>query len=335
MRLAPLVLSVGDPAGIGPEVAVKAALGEPSRAGVVLMGDGADLLRRLGEGHRRLRWDEAWQLDPNEVAVFHVDDVSDAVVRAHAPTAAGGRAQLAFLDAAVKAVLEGRARGLVTGPTSKQAIALSGTPFTGQTEHLARSAGLDADAVTMMFLGPTLRVALVTTHLSVRDLPDAVTPGRVERTATHLIAALQALNGGADPIRVAVTGLNPHAGEGGMFGDEERDVVAPAIDTARAHVDHELATRLELAGPIPAEAAFRQAVAGRWDGVVAMMHDQATIASKLVDFGDAVNVTWGLPFVRTSVDHGVAYDAARAGTADESGMRAALRMAEKLIGPTT
>ncbi|NOY90092.1 MAG: 4-hydroxythreonine-4-phosphate dehydrogenase [Deltaproteobacteria bacterium] len=332
---APLVLSVGDPAGIGPEVAVEACLRERPASGVVLVGDALDLGRRLGARARRLRGDEDWRLEPHEIAIAHVCEVPESVVRAHAPSVEGGRAQLAFLDAAIDAVQAGRASALVTGPTSKQAISLGGEPFSGQTEHLARRSGLAPDAVTMLFLGPTLRVALVTTHVAIRDLPEAVSPARVERAIVHLVEVLEALRGKARPVealRVAVVGLNPHAGEGGLFGDEESLTIAPAIRAARLRLAAVSGVmRSTIAGPVPAEAAFRQAVAGRWDGVVAMMHDQATIASKLLDFGEAVNVTWGLPFVRASVDHGVAYDAAVSGSADASGMMAALRMAQRLI----
>jgi len=329
--VAPLVLSVGDPAGIGPEVAVAACESERTRAGVVLVGDPGRLSQRLSRRARTLTWDEEWRLDPGEVALLEGDALADSIVDVHAPTLEGGHAQLAYLDTAAAAVLQGKARALVTGPTSKEAISMTGVHFSGQTEHLARAAGLASDDVTMMFLGPRLRVALVTTHLAVSQLSAAITGPRVERTIRHLAESLGRLHSGPASSapsynpRLAVTGLNPHAGGGGLFGTEEADVIAPAIKAVSSG-----SVGFDVMGPIPAEAAFRQAVAGRWDGVVAMMHDQATIASKLMDFGDAVNVTWGLPFVRASVDHGVAYDAAKSGGADAAGMVAALRMAERL-----
>lgn len=290
----PLLVSTGDPAGVGPIVSVRAArsIGVPT----LLFGDAARLS----------------SLDPS-ASIVDVGAVADAVVEAHAPSAAGGRAQLAALDAAIDRALRAEGRALVTAPTCKEAIDSSGVPFIGQTEHLARRCGLGDDAVTMMFLGPRLKVALVTTHRAVRDVSDAITQSRIERACAHLLEALGRL-GIASP-RVVVSGLNPHAGEGGLFGHEERDVIAPAARAAG------------VVGPIGAETAFRHAVSGSVDGVVAMFHDQATIASKLVDWTEAVNVTWGLPFVRTSVDHGVAYDAARAGTAEADGMVAAMRMA--------
>jgi len=329
-----LALPVGDPAGVGPAVSIEAVLDFADER-FVLFGDALrleSLARSAGSSRfRRVDPEGAFELAAGEVGLAHVARWDDETLAARAPTAPGGRAQLSALDAATAAVLRGEARALVTGPVSKEAIALSGTSFTGQTEWLAAAAGLAADAVTMMFLGPRLRVALVTTHLAVRDAPAAIRPERVVRACLHLAEALPRL-GGAGRGQLLVSGLNPHAGEGGLFGDEERTVIAPAIDRAR-RMEPFFSGAASLEGPVPAEAALRRAAAGEVDGVVAMMHDQATIASKLLDFGEAVNVTWGLPFVRASVDHGVAYDAAARGAADPSGMRAAIDMARRLTVP--
>ncbi|MGF1466157.1 MAG: PdxA family protein [Sandaracinaceae bacterium] len=316
----PLYIATGDPAGVGPSIALWAVASRAEQGPFVLVGDG----ERLAEEARGLGLDVGSQA----ISILDVGRVPDRVVDARAPSAEGGRAQLAALERAAREVLAGRGRALVTGPTSKAAIELAGTPFTGQTEHLARMADLPADAVTMMFLGPRLRLALATTHTSLRKLPDAVTKGAVERSIRHLAAALAALSRDRREglPRIAVTGLNPHAGEGGLFGDEERTVIGPAIE-ASADVD------AILEGPLGAETALRLAAEATVDGVVAMFHDQATIASKLLDWGRAVNVTWGLPFLRTSVDHGVAYSAAATGQADPSGMGAALDLAAVLTGP--
>jgi 4-hydroxy-L-threonine phosphate dehydrogenase PdxA len=182
----------------------------------------------------------------------------------------------------------------------------------------------------MMFLGPRLNVALVTTHLAVADVPSAITERRVARAIRHLGAALVRLGTPAGS-RVVVTGLNPHAGEDGLFGDDEPRAIAPAIVVVRREPPFSDGA-LVLEGPTPAEAAFRFAADARVAGVVTMMHDQATIASKLLDWGHAVNVTWGLPFVRTSVDHGVGYEAARTGAIEATGMIAAAELALRLIG---
>lgn len=313
----PLAVSLGDPAGVGPAVGVEALVARRGEDAYLVFGD-ADVLRR----ELILRGVEPSDAATSrgDIALVDVARWKEAVVQARRPTAEGGHAQLVALDAAIDAVTAGRARGLVTGPVSKEAICLSGEPFVGHTERLAERAGLAPDAVTMLFLGPRLRVALVTTHLSVRDAAAAVSALRVERSVRHLVEALHRL--GVERPRIEVTGVNPHAGEGGLFGDEERHVVDA--------LKHLMGVRAEVVGPMPAEASFRRAASGATDGVVAMLHDQATIASKLLDWGAAVNVTWGLPYVRTSVDHGVAYDAAANGKADPDGMIAAFEMAHRL-----
>jgi 4-hydroxythreonine-4-phosphate dehydrogenase len=335
---APLAVAVGDPAGVGPMVAATAAVALAPSERIALFGDATRLasLVRASAGDATVAPREVdasarlSHLPVGEVGCVSVSQWDTAVVARHAPTPEGGRHQLRALDAAIAAVRAGHARALVTGPTSKEAVVQAGVPFVGQTEHLARSVGLADDAVTMMFLGPRLRVALVTTHLAVRDVPPALTPERVARTARHLGEALLRLaDRGAPPPRLVVTGLNPHAGEHGLFGDEEARAIAPGIARARAEAPFSTGAAT-LEGPVPAEAAFRGAASGRWDGVVTMMHDQATIPSKVLDWGNAVNVTWGLPFVRTSVDHGVAYDAAAQGHAEHDGMLAALQMAVAL-----
>lgn len=332
MSRRPLAIPVGDPAGVGPSVAATAAVRCAAGDGLVLFGDAErlePLVRAAGGRARALDPGGALEIGVDEVGIAHVIETADETIGMHAPSAAGGRAQLAFLDAAIDAALDGRARGIATGPTSKEAIALAGHEFTGQTEHLAARSGRARDSVTMLFLGPRLKVALVTTHLSIRDAPAAITAPRVERSVRHLADALGRLKTSAGALEIQVAGLNPHAGEGGLFGDEEKLTIAPTLERLRAEPPFSDGG-LRLIGPRPAEAVFREASAGRFDGVVAMIHDQATIASKLLDWGSAVNVTWGLPFVRTSVDHGVAYDAAEAGKASDEGMVAALIMAQRL-----
>ncbi len=328
-----LAFSTGDPAGIGPSISVRAAL-ELSREGerVLLFGDAAQLHRIVIEAGAApwpvIREDES--LGGRVVAIVDTGAVDAAAVALHAPNALCGAAQLRALDAAARAVQKGTASALVTAPTSKEAIVLAGTPFIGQTEHLARGANLRDDEVTMLFIGPRLKTALVTTHLAVRDVPLAVTFPRVLRATTHLGEALVRL-GVPDGAPIAIASLNPHAGERGLFGDEETRVLEPALEEARKHAPYST-NRLRLVGIVPAETAFRKAAEGELQGVVAMMHDQATIASKLLDWGAAVNVTWGLPFVRTSVEHGVAYDAAMKGLGDPASMMAAARLARILSG---
>jgi 4-hydroxythreonine-4-phosphate dehydrogenase len=337
--LRPLAFTTGDPGGVGPEISLRALQALQGTDRVVLFGDA----RALRERGRALGLaTEAWlDVDPNadfpraEVGLVDAGVAWAGEALRHQPTALGGAASLAALDAAIAAALSGRVRGIVTAPISKAAVNLAGREFTGHTEHLARAAKLADDDVTMMFLGPRLRVALVTTHVSIAALPAAITQARVLRSITHLGQAILRARPSADsPARLVVAGLNPHAGEAGLFGDDELRSIGPAIDQARA-LPLFRSGNLRLEGPIGAETAFREAASGRVDGVVAMMHDQATIASKLLDWTRAVNVTWGLPFVRTSVDHGVAYDAARAASADPQGMISAVAMAQLLTGPST
>ncbi len=314
----PLVVSMGCPAGIGPEVAVRALAAWRARA--LLVGDA------------RLIESTAARLG---VSLSHVEIVQPtaslkaAARRPGRPTPEGGAAQLAWIDEALALVVSGRASALVTGPVSKEAIATSGAPgaasFRGHTEHLAASVG--AAEVVMAFWSARLTTALVTTHLPLSRVPRAITPARVAAATFHLARLLERL-GHVCP-RVAVAGLNPHAGEGGLLGDEETRRIEPGVRAAEARL-HRAGCSARLVGPLGAETAFRLGASGTFDGVVAQYHDQATIPMKLLGFGDAVNVTLGLPIVRTSVDHGTGYDVAGRWTADPSGMRLALRLAARL-----
>jgi len=333
-----IAVSVGCPCGIGPEVAVVAAAKERD-ARVVLVGDMAtirDAAQGRGIALRRLlrvdSLDDGWRARPKSIPIWQpTADLPRGDRKAGKPSVGAGAAQLAWIDAACDATARGHADALVTGPVSKEAIVRSGAPgsaaFLGHTEHLQRR--LRAREVIMAFWSPALTTALVTTHLALADVPRAVTPARVA-SAAYWLAWLLARDKRRAP-RVAVASLNPHAGEGGLLGREETTRVVPGMIRAKARLR---ASRLRatLEGPIPAESAFRLAVAGRWDGVVAMYHDQATIPMKLAGFGDTVNVSLGLPIVRTSVDHGTAYDRAGTWTADARGMQAAIALAVRLAG---
>lgn len=336
-RTRPLAVSTGDPGGVGPSVTATALGTLPDTDCAVVFGDGPHLQRRLTAAGlaSRIRCVAAAPpasdpLVPGEIRIVPVATWSAQALR-HESTVDGGRAQLAALRAATDWALAGHARAVVTAPVSKAAVNLgTAEPFVGHTEYLAARAQLPQDGVTMMFLGPRLRVGLATTHLAIARAPVEVTGRRVLRAIQHMGEALGRLaSPDGEPPRLWVCGLNPHAGEGGLFGDEEIRVIAPAVAQAAEHSPF-VDGRVELRGPVGAETAFRMGADNARDGVVAMVHDQATIASKLLDWGQAVNVTWGLPFVRTSVDHGVAYDAAAADTAAADGMIAALAMARRL-----
>jgi 4-hydroxythreonine-4-phosphate dehydrogenase len=338
-----LVVSIGCPSGIGPEVSVAAvaAANQSSRARVLLVGDiGAlraaararDIDPKRLERIRDPR--EAFESSSRDILFVHEPTPSlSAADRAPGrPSRAAGAAQLAWIDAATDLVTSGVADALVTGPVSKDAIARSGArgarTFRGHTEHLAGR--LHAPEVTMAFSTDRLTTSLVTTHLALGDVPKAITPDEVARAVYWTGRFVRQLGANG---RVAVTALNPHAGEGGLLGTEEVRVIAPGIARGKKRLKSERID-IEVDGPVPAETAFRLARAGSYVAVVAMYHDQATIPMKLLGFGEAVNVSLGLPIIRTSVDHGTAYDRAGKGTADPRGMIEALSLAQLLVAST-
>lgn len=310
-----LAVSVGCPCGIGPEISVRAAyalLDAHRDVSITLCGDG-QALRDSAALH-------SLSLTRERLSVVPSSTLENIREFAGNPQPEHGSSQLAAIDAALAMVLDKRAHAMVTGPVSKHAISSAGIAFTGHTEYIAERT--DTPTPVMSFLSPRLCTSLVTTHLPLRKIPDEITISKVTTvigiTARALWRELR-----VDQPRIVVCGLNPHAGEHGLLGDEEINVIAPAIEAA-IDVLRGIAT---VTGPMGAESAFRHAKDGLFDAVVAMYHDQATIAAKLVDFGDSVNVTLGLPIVRTSVDHGTAYDLAYTGRADSKGMLKAMEMA--------
>lgn len=341
--IARLAISVGCPSGIGPEVSVRGAakLGKDARA--LLVGDlGSlrDAASLVGVDAGRLvlvtSAAEGFSLPARRIPVLQPGRALATSSRPWGrPSKAGGAAQLAWIDVATDLVARGEADALVTGPVSKDAIARSGAPgargFLGHTEHLARR--LQASEVTMAFHTEALTTSLVTTHLPLRAVADAITEGEVARAAfwtAWLVDKVKAP--GSRPAPLAIASLNPHAGENGLLGDEETTVIARGMISARARL-RSARIAVALQGPVPAESAFRLAARGAFSAVVAMYHDQATIPMKLLGFGEAVNVSLGLPIVRTSVDHGTAYDRAGKGTADARGMIEAMRLGARLSRP--
>ncbi|MFT3767325.1 MAG: 4-hydroxythreonine-4-phosphate dehydrogenase PdxA [Minicystis sp.] len=335
MSVKTIAVSLGCPSGVGPEVAVAAAAKSPE-ARCLLVGDLAVIrraaaIRRVAARRlvpvadaRALR-----SLPSGAIGVWMPSTQMASLPAFGKPDAAAGAAQLAWIDEATFLVRDGIAAALVTGPVSKHAVAKSGVPgsehFLGHTEHLA--ARLGAPEVVMAFASKELTTALVTTHLPLARVPAAITPEAVATTTYWLARLLRSL--GKKRPRVAVAALNPHAGEGGLLGDEETTRIAPGMAMAEARLARD-AVPAEIVGPIGAETAIRLSARGDYDGVVTMYHDQATIPSKLLGFGEAVNVTLALPIVRTSVDHGTAYDRAGTGAADARGMREAIALAVKL-----
>lgn len=323
----PFLITMGDPAGIGPEIIVKALFSGAldKYASNLLVGGDVGVLQRAArtvgyaadqkpgtageviltyEG-RALRVQGLSHLDLNATPFGRI-------------SAANGRAMLDYIEWACARCQAGDAAGMITAPIQKEAIHAAGCEFPGHTELLAQRCGVDK--VVMMLAGPRLKVCLVTTHLALKDVPAVLTQAEVEATLRVTHAALQQYFCPAAPPRIAVLALNPHAGEGGMFGDEEGRIIAPAIKNAQQD-------GLEASGPHSADTLFHFAVQGAYDAVVCMYHDQGLIPLKLLHFDDGVNVTLGLPIIRTSVDHGTAYDLAGSGRANPSSLIAAIDMA--------
>ena len=330
----PLALTQGDPAGVGPDITLAAWLRrrELGLAPFFFIGD-PDVLavraRQLGVTVpiRHADASTAGVIFAEALPVLPIAaGVEVAAGEPHVATAAG---TIAAIETAVALTHKGEALAVVTNPIAKSVLYEAGFKFPGHTEFLADlAARATGKAMTpvMMLAGPKLRAIPVTIHIPIRDVPQALTGALIVETCRIANADLIERFGIAQP-RLAVAGLNPHAGESELLGDEERRAIVPGIAQARRR----LRTKAELSGPVGAESAYRLAYAGAYDGVVAMYHDQATIPTKLVAFGDAVNVTLGLSRVRTSVDHGTAYDIAWQGKADANGMRAALRLAQRLV----
>ena len=312
----PIGISLGDPAGIGPEIVVRALEARPQLS-VRVYGDPAVLAATAA----RL------QLPP-----LPADRVRPVPARGEIqpgiPNLAAAHAQLESLQAATDDALAGRISALCTAPISKDWIARAGFTFPGHTEYLAHRAATDDFA--MMLAGPRLRVVLATTHLALGDVPRALRASDVAR-ATILAARALLRDFGVGRPRVAVAALNPHAGEAGRFGDEESRIVLPGIEAARAQLAREQSP-VEVTGPHVPDAVFRQAADGAYDAVIALYHDQGLIPVKLLHFDEAVNVTLGLPFVRTSPDHGTAYGIAGSvpGRANPGSFLAALDLAARL-----
>lgn len=312
-----LAITMGDPAGVGPELAVR-VLGDArlcTECVPVVYGDRAILERAariVGASLGSAAIVACSQLDPAEVPFGRVGE-------------AGARAMASYIRAATHDVLAKRADAVVTCPITKEGLRLAGEPFPGHTEMLAELCG--GAEVVMMLAGDKLRVALVTIHVSLRQVLERLSVTLVERTIRITAAFFRTRMGMPSP-RLAVAGLNPHASEGGLFGDEEARIIAPAIERARS-------AGIDAAGPFPADTIFHRAHAGQFDVVVAMTHDVGLAPFKLVHFDDGVNVTMGLPIIRTSVDHGTAYDIAGTGKASPQSLRAALRLAARMAMSST
>lgn len=324
----PLIgITMGDPAGIGPEIILKALADKEIFAFCrpVVLGDAGILSSFIGRapGEMEIQSLSSPSMGrgmPGTIDVVALSHLRKDSVLPGRPNLEGGKAMMTYILEAVEMARRGEIQAMVTCPISKALMHRSGYAYEGHTQLIAHLTGT-RDFV-MMLAGERLRVVLVTVHCGLEDVCRLLDPEKVYRTIRVTARALEVDFGIKAPL-LAVAALNPHAGEGGLFGSEEREIILPAVVRAR-----EEGFRVE--GPLPADTLFWKAANGRFDAVVAMYHDQGLIPLKLLHFVDAVNITLGLPIVRTSVDHGTAYDIAGTGKADPSSLKAAIMTASRI-----
>ena len=308
-----IALTIGDPAGIGPEVLVK-ALSDPQTSELAewtVVGD-ALVLREAQERY-------SCPL-PEGTEILDLAALDGHAIEMGRVSAECGSAALAYVRKAVDLCLGGRVRAMVTAPVNKEAVTMSGIPFSGHTGYIAELCGVRDPS--MMLVNDRLRVVHVSTHVALRQACE-LDPDRILRTIVLGCEALERL--GVANRTIAVCGLNPHAGENGLFGDEDARSIRPAVERATAQ-------GIPCVGPVPADTVFLKAVQGSYALVVAMYHDQGHIPMKLLDFEHTVNISLGLPIIRTSVDHGTAFDIAGKNRADPTNMKTAMRTAALMVG---
>jgi len=325
----PLIgITMGDPAGIGPEIIVKALADKEIYAFCqpLVLGDPEVLSSTLPMAAQEMSLNtlttpsEARAV-PGEIDLVAVSNLKSDTIRPGKPTVEGGKAMVKYIFRAVEMIQKGKLGAMVTCPISKVLMHQAGYPYDGHTQLISHLT--NTDEYIMMLAGKRLRVALVTIHRPLKEVPAILNTDMVYKTITITARALHKDFGLENP-RLAVAALNPHAGESGLFGSEEEAIITPAINKAKKE-------GYNLVGPLPADTLFYKAASGQFDAVVAMYHDQGLIPLKLLHFSDAVNVTLGLPIVRTSVDHGTAYDIAGTGMADASSLKAAIKLAATMV----
>lgn len=324
-----IAITMGDPCGIGPEIIIK-ALQSPEVANIcvpLVIGDRAALERAVAVCGSALKISEviaagdARAVPVGSIPLLALSNLAEEDMIYGAPTAAAGDAVYRYICHAAHLCLNGEVAAMVTAPINKEAMHRAGHDYPGHTELLAELCG--TDNFVMMLAGDLLRVSLVTIHEALSDVPRLVTFEQVLKTIRITAEGVARLTGKESP-KLAVLALNPHCGEGGKFGSQETEVIEPAVKAARQE-------GIDARGPLSADTLFHFAQQGEYDGVVAMYHDQGLIPLKLLHFDDGVNITLGLPIVRTSVDHGTAYNLAGSGKASEKSLLAAIRMAAGMV----
>ncbi|TCP15222.1 4-hydroxythreonine-4-phosphate dehydrogenase [Crenobacter luteus] len=320
MDAAPIAITAGEPAGVGPDLLLALASRPAGRRRVLVADRGllAARARQLGRVVKLVDYRRDAAPEAGALEVLHVPLAAPAVAGRLDP--ANGRYVLDTLDVAIAGCLSGEFAAMVTAPVHKGVINEAGVPFSGHTEYLAEKTG--TPRVVMMLAGGGLRVALATTHLPLKDVSAAITRDGLAEVIRILHRDLVAKFGVAQP-HILVAGLNPHAGESGHLGREEIDVIAPVLEALRAE-------GLHLTGPLPADTLFQPRYLDTADAVLAMYHDQGLPVLKYASFGAGINITLGLPIVRTSVDHGTALDLAGSGRAEPGSLFEAVALAEQL-----
>ena len=324
-------ITIGDPAGIGPEIVLKAVANDDVRTACspVIIGAAAELRRQADVLGLNAAFPTYSDEHPgpgifDKPVIFDTDNLNDSVEWG-ALSAASGRTAIAAIEACVRLCLAGNLDAMTTAPINKESLKLAGSPFPGHTEMITALCGA-ADSLMCFFAGD-LKVFLLTIHSSLADAIKSIKRERV--TKAIMLAHRELRRFGIARPRIAVAGLNPHAGEHGLFGSEEAREITPAIEECRAK------HKIDVTGPFPADTLFLRAWRGEFDAVAACYHDQGLIAVKCLAFGRAVNVTLGLPIIRTSVDHGTAFDIAGRGIADHGSMVEAIKLAAQLVRQTS
>jgi 4-hydroxythreonine-4-phosphate dehydrogenase len=331
MKTLPIIgITMGDPSGVGPEIIIKAlsdpdiyafcrpvVLGDPVVLSLCLKYDPVPSMRV-----REVSDPEMSGGIPGQIDLIPLSRLAPQSVVPGRPSKEGGRAMAEYIISAVEMARSGKISGMVTCPINKALLNDAGYMFEGHTQLIAHLTG--AKDYVMMLSGERLRVTLVTIHCALKDVPYRIKKENILKTILVTHKALRDDFGIQRP-RIAVAALNPHAGESGMFGTEEEEIILPAVRMAEKE-------GINVQGPLPADSLYYKAISGQFDAVVNMYHDQGLIPLKMIHFSDGVNVTLGLPIVRTSVDHGTAYDIAGKGLADPSSLKAAIKMAAGIAG---
>lgn len=324
---APIAVSLGDPAGIGPELIAKAwSVRESAQLAPFFVAGGAEVLAAAAL-QRGIECAVLPIADPAEASAAFARGLpvlvgEDADYTPGTPSTAGARLALSSLEQATRLTLGGDASALATAPVAKSELAAIGFEFAGQTEFLAHACNMPERDAVMMLAGPTLRTVPLTVHCALAEVPGLLSEELICHKA-RIVAAALTRDFGVEHPRLAVAGLNPHAGESGKFGSEEAQIIAPAIARLRDE-------GFDVTGPHPADAMFTARARSQYHAALCMYHDQALVPLKALEFDEGVNVTLGLPIIRTSPDHGTAFDIAGKGLADSGAMISAIRMAGEM-----